>query len=64
MIINLRGFSRNLRKEISKTSKYYFIDIGLRNALIRNFNPLNLRQDSGDLFENWFVIEKIKARKF
>ncbi len=60
VIINLRGFSRNLRKEISKTSKYYFMDVGLRNALIRNFNPLNLRPDRGDLFENWLVIEKIK----
>ena len=39
IVINLRGFSRNLRKEITKTSKYYFVDLGLRNALIRNFNP-------------------------
>lgn len=61
VLINLRGFSRNLRKEISKTSKYYFFDIGLRNALIRNFNPLNLRSDKGELFENWFVMEKIKV---
>lgn len=60
VIINLRGFSRNLRKEINKTSKYYFVDTGLRNALIRNFNPLNLRQDAGELFENWFILEKIK----
>lgn len=61
VIVNLRGFSRNLRKEISKTSKYYFVDTGVRNALIRNFNPLNLRPDAGDLFENWFIMEKIKA---
>ena len=61
VLVNLRGFSRNLRKEISKTSKYYFMDIGLRNALIRNFNPLKLRQDTGELFENWMIIEKIKA---
>jgi hypothetical protein len=61
VIVNLRGFSRNLRKEISKTSKYYFMDVGLRNALIRNFNPLKLRADAGDLFENWWIIEKIKA---
>lgn len=61
VIVNLRGFSRNLRKEISKTSKYYFVDTGLRNALIRNFNPLNLRSDAGELFENWFIMEKIKA---
>jgi len=61
VIVNLRGFSRNLRKEISKTSKYYFMDVGLRNALIRNFNPLNVRSDFGELLKNWFVIEKIKA---
>jgi predicted AAA+ superfamily ATPase len=61
VIVNLRGFSRNLRKEIYKTSKYYFMDTGLRNALIRNFNTLNLRADAGDLFENWFIVEKIKA---
>ena len=60
VIINLRGFSRNLRKEINKTGKYYFTDVGVRNALIRNFNPLELRDDAGALFENWFVVEKIK----
>lgn len=61
VIVNLRGFSRNLRKEIYKNSKYYFLDTGLRNALIRNFNPLKLRADAGDLFENWFIVEKMKA---
>ncbi|MFH1258838.1 MAG: ATP-binding protein [Elusimicrobiota bacterium] len=60
VIINLRGFSRNLRKEISKTSKYYFIDVGVRNALLRNFNELKLRPDNGELFENWFILEKYK----
>lgn len=60
IIVNVRGFSRNLRKEISKTSKYYFLDTGLRNALIHNFNPLNIRDDVGDLFENWFIVEKMK----
>ncbi len=60
IIINIRGFSRNLRKEISKTSKYYFTDLGLRNAIIRNFNPLKLRTDAGALFENFGIIERIK----
>jgi len=60
VIFNLRGFSRNLRKEIYKSSKYYFFDVGLRNAVIRNFNRLELRQDAGELFENWFIMEKIK----
>lgn len=64
VIVNVRGFSRNLRKEVSKMSKYYFVDVGLRNALIRNFNPLPLRQDVGALFENWFIMEKIKAAAY
>ncbi len=60
IIINIRGFSRNLRKEISKTSKYYFTDLGLRNAVIRNFNPLKFRTDAGALFENFGILERIK----
>lgn len=60
VIINLRGFSRNLRKEISKTSKYFFVDVGVRNALVRNFNDLKLRSDTGGLFENWFIMERYK----
>lgn len=64
VIVNLRGFSRNLRKEISKNSKYYFTDVGVRNALIRNFNPLGARSDAGELFENFFVMEKIKKANY
>lgn len=60
VIVNVRGFSRNLRKEVYKTSKYYFYDTGVRNALIHNFNPLHLRTDSGALFENFFLIERMK----
>lgn len=60
VVVNLRGFSRNLRKEVSKTSKYYFVDLGIRNALINNFNPLKIRSDAGVLFENYCIIEKIK----
>jgi predicted AAA+ superfamily ATPase len=60
VLVNIRGFSRNLRKEVTKTSRYYFCDNGLRNALIRNFTPLVLRGDVGELFENWFVMERIK----
>ncbi|MEK7127621.1 MAG: ATP-binding protein [Patescibacteria group bacterium] len=60
ILINLRGLSRNLRKEVNKTSKYYFYDLGLRNAIIRNFNPLNLRDDKGMLFENFCILERMK----
>lgn len=61
VIYNLRGFSRNLRKEVAKTSKYYFYDLGLRNSLIRNFNEMAVRQDAGQLWENFFVMEKLKS---
>lgn len=60
VLVNVRGFSRNLRKEVTKTSRYYFCDVGLRNALIRNFTALQVRGDVGELFENWFVMERIK----
>jgi len=64
VIYNLRGFSRNLRKEITKKSKYYFYDTGIRNAIIANFNPLDLRNDIGALWENWLVIERLKKQAY
>jgi hypothetical protein len=60
VIFRLRSFSRNLRKEIAKGQKIYFYDLGIRNALIRNFNPLNLRNDSGGLWENFCIVERMK----
>jgi hypothetical protein len=60
VLMNIRGFSRNLRKEVTKTSRYFFVDVGLRNALVRSFVPLSLRNDTGMLFENWFIMERIK----
>jgi len=60
IIYNLRGFSRNLRKEVTKKSKYYFYDIGVRNALISNFNPLSHRNDQGQLWENFLFMERLK----
>jgi len=64
VIYNLRGFSRNLRKEITKKSKYYFLDNGLRNAIIANFNPLELRDDVGKLWENFIISERIKKQSY
>ncbi len=58
VVFNIRGFSRNLRKEIHKTSKYYFLDTGIRNALINNFNPLSLRNDTGALWENFCMAQR------
>lgn len=64
VLINIRGFSRNLRSEVTKTSRYYFYDVGVRNALINNFNPLSLRNDVGELFENYLVLERIKKQHY
>lgn len=62
VIYNLRGFSRNLRKEITKKSKYYFYDTGIRNAIISNFNGVELRNDMGALWENFLFMERLKKR--
>ena len=64
VIINIRGFSRNLRKEITRKSKYYFLDNGIRNAIIANFNPLEIRDDIGKLWENFLVVERIKKQSY
>jgi uncharacterized protein len=60
VVFRLKGFSRNLRKEISKASKWYFVDNGIRNAVIGNFSQLALRQDTGYLWENYLLSERIK----
>lgn len=60
VIFNVRGFSRNLRKEVYKNSRYYFWDNGVRNAVINNFNPLAIRNDIGQLWENFLAIERLK----
>lgn len=60
IIFRLRPFSKNLRTELTKLRKIYFYDNGLRNALINNLNPLDLRQDTGALWENFIIGERIK----
>lgn len=62
VIFRLSSFSRNLRKEIGKSCKIYFCDLGIRNALINNFNLLELRpaNETGALWENFCIIERIK----
>lgn len=64
ILFNVRGFSRNLRKEVTKTSRYYFYDNGIRNALIQNFNQLALRNDVGQLWENYVLMERKKLREY
>jgi predicted AAA+ superfamily ATPase len=63
VIFRVGGFSRNLRKEVTKNARYYFYDNGVRNSLIQNFNPLNLRDDVGQLWENYLTIERRKANQ-
>lgn len=60
IIKKVRGFSRNLRNEISKKAKYYFIDNGIRNAIIGQFNEINMRNDIGALWENFIFMEMLK----
>jgi len=60
VIFKLQPLSRNLRNEISSSRKIYFYDNGIRNALLANFNPLSLRQDTGALWENFLVSERAK----
>jgi len=60
VIYRLQSFSRNLRKEIAKGQKIYFVDLGIRNALIQNFSPLPMRSDVGGLWENFCITERIK----
>ena len=63
VVFKMGGFSRNLRKEIGKSSRYYFYDTGIRNSLIQNFNPLSIRNDLGQLWENYLMIERRKANQ-
>jgi predicted AAA+ superfamily ATPase len=63
VIFRVGGFSRNLRKEVTKNARYYFYDNGVRNSLIQNFNPLPLRNDVGQLWENFLVVERRKANQ-
>lgn len=62
VIVRVSGFSRNLRKEVTKSQRYYFVDNGIRNALINNFNALDMRNDVGQLWENYLFMERWKNR--
>lgn len=58
VLFPIRGFSGNLRKEVTKSTRYYFVDCGIRNAVIDQFQPLSLRADKGALWENFFINER------
>jgi uncharacterized protein len=60
IIFRLPSYSQNLRNELKKSRKYYFWDCGIRNAIIGDFRPLELRNDVGGLWENFLVAERMK----
>lgn len=64
IIKKVQGFSKNLRKEITKTHRYYFWDNGVRNAIINNFNPVEVRDDVGMLWQNFMFMERIKKQEY
>ncbi len=64
IVFKVEGFSRNLRKEVTKSPKWYFYDNGIRNALIASFNSVDLRNDTGQLWENYMISERIKYQHY
>jgi predicted AAA+ superfamily ATPase len=64
VIFTLPGFSRNLRTEIRKSRKIYFLDNGIRNAILSNYTPIGLRTDSGALWENFLLSERRKLNSY
>ncbi|MFT4060954.1 MAG: AAA family ATPase [Edaphocola sp.] len=64
IVYDVKGFSRNRDNEITKMKKWYFVDNGIRNALISNFNPLNLRDDVGKLWESYLNSERMKKNHY
>jgi len=64
IVFRLRSFCRNLRTELKKSRKIYFYDNGLRNAIIKHFNPVGLRNDVGALWENFLITERMKHLQY
>lgn len=64
IIHRIGGYSKNLRKEVTKSSKWYFLDNGIRNTLINNFSPMSQRTDTGALWENYLVAERLKYNAY
>lgn len=64
VIYKLPGFSRNLRNEIKTNQKIYFYDTGIRNMIIGNLNPFKTRDDTGNLWENFLITERLKSQSY
>lgn len=64
VVFKIPALSRNLRNELKKSKKIFFYDTGIRNAVISNFSPVELRGDMGALWENFFIMERIKFNAY
>jgi len=64
VIFRVNSLSRNLRNEIKKKKKIYFYDNGILNSVIKNFNPLSIRNDIGALWENFLISERVKKNHY
>jgi predicted AAA+ superfamily ATPase len=64
VVFKLGSYSGNLRNEIKKNKKIYFYDNGVRNMILGNFNSLSLRQDTGALWENFLISERVKQNTY
>lgn len=64
VVFSLKSYSRNLKNEIKTNQKIYFYDIGLRNAVIQNFSPLETRPDKGPIWENFLIAERMKQNHY
>ena len=63
IIFKVKGFNKNLTKKVTKSSKWYFYDTGIRNAIIKNFNLLENRNDVDHLWENYLISERLKKHE-
>lgn len=64
VIVRLGAYSRNLRREVTRKQKYYFLDNGIRNGVISQFNSLDKRDDVGAIWENFLMVERMKKRSY
>ncbi len=60
----VNGFGRNLRNELTKSARWYFVDNGVRNAVVANFNTIESRNDIGQLWENYLISERLKQQEY
>lgn len=64
IVFEAGSYAKNLRKEVAKSKKYYFWDLGIRNALVDQFHALDIRTDVGSLWENFLAVERLKKHEY